>query len=395
MGDDVLQQVAQRLRQALRDNDTLARFGGDEFVAIVEVEQRSALILVTDNLLKHLRAPFTAAGRELFITASIGVSSYPSDGADASELLRNADRAMYSAKSEGRDTHRFYAARSQSTASAKLTFNAELRRALERDELLLHYQPLVDLGSGRIDGLEVLVRWHHPTMGLVPPDEFIPIAEESGLILSIERWVMQSAMTEALSHELKQPLRLAINLSMRHFDDPDLLNELRAITEQVGYDPHLLELELTERGLMRHPQRVLRHLKGFQRLGIHVAVDDFGTGYSCLGLMKRFPLNALKIDRSFVHNCATDRTSQALVSAIIRMGHALDLHVTAEGVETRAQLSYLRKQGCDRAQGSYFSRPIPWAKLVALLDGTTNGKRGLAPSWSTSSELKRNHVNGR
>jgi diguanylate cyclase (GGDEF)-like protein/PAS domain S-box-containing protein len=376
VGDSVLQQVAQRLREALRDDDTLARFGGDEFVAIVEVAHRSALTLVTDNLLKHLRAPFTAAGRELFITASIGVSSYPSDGTDPSELLRNADRAMYSAKAEGRDTHRFYSARSQSSASAKLTFSAELRRALERDELLLHFQPLVDLRSGRIDGLEALVRWHRPGIGLVPPDEFIPIAEESGLILSIERWVMESAMTEALSHELSQPLKLAINLSMRHMDDPELLNELRAITKRVGYDPHLLELELSERSLMRHPQRVLRHLKGFQRLGIHVAVDDFGTGYSCLGLMKRFPLNALKIDRAFVHNCATDRTNQALVAAVIRMGHALGLSVTAEGVETRAQLAYVREQGCDRAQGSYFSRPIPRAKLVALLNKTTNGTRG-------------------
>ena len=378
VGDDVLQQVAQRLRQALRDNDTLARFGGDEFVAIVEVAHRSALTLVTDNLLKHLRTPFTAAGRELFITASIGVSSYPGDGTDASELLRNADRAMYIAKSEGRDTHRFYVARSQSTAAAKLAFSADLRRALERDELLLHFQPLVDLRSGRIDGLEALVRWHHPSMGLIPPDEFIPIAEESGLILEIERWVMESAMTEALSDEIKQPLKLAINLSIRHLDDPELLNELREITERVGYDPHWLELELCERGLMRHPQRVLRHLKGFQRLGIHVAVDDFGTGYSCLGLLKRFPLNTLKIDRSFVHNCATDRTNQALVAAIIRMGHALGLSVTAEGVETQAQLGYLRAQGCDRAQGSYFSRPIPRAKLVGLLNGTTNARRNWA-----------------
>jgi EAL domain-containing protein (putative c-di-GMP-specific phosphodiesterase class I) len=245
---------------------------------------------------------------------------------------------------------------------------------------LLHFQPLVDLRSDQIDGVEALIRWHHPIMGFVPPDEFIPIAEESGLILSIERWVMQSAMSEALSHELNQPLRIAINLSMRHFDDPELLTELSAITERVGYDPHWLELELTERGLMRHPRRVLRHLKGVQQLGIHVAVDDFGTGYSCLGLMKRFPLNALKIDRSFVHNCATDRTNQALVAAIIRMGHALGLRVTAEGVETRAQLAYLRQLGCDRAQGSYFSRPIPWAKLVALVNGTTTEARGAAPS---------------
>jgi EAL domain-containing protein (putative c-di-GMP-specific phosphodiesterase class I) len=202
-------------------------------------------------------------------------------------------------------------------------------------------------------------------------------------------------MTEVLSHEFNQPLKLAINLSIRHLDDPELLNELREITERVGYDPHLLELELTERGLMRHPRRVLRHLKGFQQLGVQVAVDDFGTGYSCLGLMKRFPLNALKIDRSFVHNCATDRTNQALVAAIIRMGHALGLSVTAEGIETRAQLAYLCQLGCDRAQGSYFSRPIPGAKLVALLNGKTNRKRGVEHSWSPSAELKRQHVNAR
>src|SRR5262249_52699775 len=258
----------------------------------------------------------------------------------------------------------------------------------------LHFQPLVDLRSGRIDGLEALVRWHHPSMGLISPDEFIPITEESGLILSIERWVMQSAMTEALSHELNQPLMLAINLSMRHFDDPALLNELREITEHVGYDPHLLELELTERGLMRHPQRVLRHLKEVQRLGIQVAVDDFGTGYSCLGLMKRFPLNALKIDRSFVHNCATDRTNQALVAAIVRMGHALGLSVTAEGVETQAQLTYLREQGCDRAQGTYFSRPVPHTKLVALLNETPTRRRRMGRGSPSSKESRRGQSNG-
>jgi len=268
-----------------------------------------------------------------------------------------------------RDTHRFYAVRSQSKASPKLAFSSALRRAVERHELLLHFQPLVDLRAGRVDGLEALVRWQHPSMGLIAPADFIPIAEESGLILSIERWVLQSAMTEAARHDFGRTLRLAVNLSPRHFDHPDLLTELKSITREVGYDPKLLELELTERGLMHHPKRVLRHLKEFRRLGIQVAVDDFGTGHSCLGLMKQFPLNALKIDRSFVRNCATDPTNQALVAAIIRMGHALGLSVTAEGVETAAQLAYLRQQQCDRAQGSYFSRPIPCAKVLAVLRG--------------------------
>ena len=366
-GDQALRQVADRLRRALRDHDTLARLSGDEFIAVVDVKRRSALVPIAEKLQQQLKAPFVIAGRELFITASIGVSSYPMDGIDPQNLLRNADRAMYQAKAEGRDTSRFYAARIQRAASSRLTFTSGLRRAIDRGELLLHFQPMVDLASGRIDGMEALVRWQHPSMGLVPPADFIPIAEETGLILDIERWVLQSAMTEALAFDAGQPLRLAINLSSRHFDDPALPHELRTITNAVGYDPQFLELELTERGLMHHPRRVLRHLKEFHRLGIHVAVDDFGTGYSCLALMKRFPLHALKIDRSFVNNCATDPTSQALVAAIIHMGHALGLKVTAEGVETSAQLEYLRAQRCDRAQGSLFSRPVPSAQLPGVV----------------------------
>ena len=366
-GDEVLRQLGERLRRTLRSNDVLARLSGDEFVAVVEVKRRAGLLPIAEKLQQQLKTPFLVAGRELFVTASIGVSSYPIDGTEPQKLLRNADRAMYQAKAEGRDTYRFYTARIQGEASAKLTFTSDLRRAVDRNELLLHFQPLVDLRTGRIDGLEALVRWQHPTLGLIPPADFIPIAEETGLILSIEKWVLHAAMSEALICERGEPLKLAINLSSRHFDHPELLDELRDITHNLGYDPRYLELELTERGLMHHPKRVLRHLKEFRRLGIQVAVDDFGTGYSCLGLMKRFPLHALKIDRSFVRNCATDPTNQALVAAIIRMGHALGLSVTAEGVETAAQLAYLRQQRCDRAQGTYFSRPIPGQELMGVL----------------------------
>ena len=366
-GDRVLQQLATRLSQSFRDSDTLARLSGDEFVAVVEVTQPRQLAVVAASVQQRLKIPFTITDGEAFVTASIGVSAYPTDGDDAEELLRNADRAMYRAKAQGRDTVRFYAAPLEAARSSQVAFKNALQRAIERDELLVHFQPLVDLHTGQVDGLEALVRWRHPNRGVIPPSDFIPLAEESELILLIERWVLHTAMTEVTSLRATKPLKLAINISRRHFETPALLTELKRIARQVGYDAGLLELELTESGIMHHPRRVLRHLKECRRLGINVAVDDFGTGYSCLGLMKRFPLNALKIDRSFVHNCGTDPTSRALVTAIIRVGHALGLQVTAEGVEAASELEYLRDQNCDRAQGYYFGRPVQSARLKGLL----------------------------
>jgi diguanylate cyclase (GGDEF)-like protein len=375
-GDQVLRQVAKRLREALRAYDMVGRWSGDEFVAIVEVKRRAGLLPLAERLQHRLKAPFIIANRELFLTASIGISSHPVDGRDPEKLLRNADRAMYQAKAEGRDTYRFYTARHQHKVPSRVALATELRRAADRGELLLHFQPLVDLTTGHIDGLEALVRWQHPTMGFVPPAEFIPIAEESGLILAIERWVLESAMTQARAAFAADRLKLAINLSSKHFDHPEMPHELKTIMQAVGYDPRLLELELTERGLMHHPKRVLRHLKECDRLGIRVAVDDFGTGYSCLALMNSLPLHALKIDRLFVHNCAASATSQALVAAIIRMGHALGLRVTAEGVETIEQLEYLHAQQCDRAQGWLFSAPVPSFELATMVRDYTH-----LPAW--------------
>jgi len=363
VGDAVLQETARRLTNCLRASDTVARLSGDEFVALVETNRRSELTTVADAVQEQFRRAFTADNGDVFITASIGVSSYPTDGLDARTLLRNADRAMYRAKTEGRDSYRFYSSRHYATPSGSLILNSRLRQAIDRQELVLHFQPLVNLRGRGVDGIEALVRWQHPTLGLVPPADFIPMAEESGLILSIERWVLESAMRAAGTLQGERPLKVAVNLSTRHFDHPALLNELRAFSRAVDYDPGLLELELTESGIMHHPKRVLRHLKGFRRLGVRVAIDDFGTGYSCLSLMNRFPLHALKIDRSFVVDCATNPTNQALVAAIIRMGHALGLEVTAEGVETHEQLTYLREQGCDRAQGWLFSPAVTAAEL--------------------------------
>jgi predicted signal transduction protein with EAL and GGDEF domain len=363
-----LQQFATGVSQSLRETDTLARLSGDEFVAVVEVSQLRQLALVAASLQQRLKTPFTTTGGEVFVTASIGISVSPTDGDDAEELLRNADRAMYCAKAQGRDTVRFYAAPLEATRSSQVAFNTALRRAIERGELLVHFQPIMDLNTEEVDGLEALVRWRHPSRGVIPPREFIPLAEESGLILLIERWVLQTAMTEIASHRGARPLKLAINLSRRHFEHATLIRELKRIIRQAGYEASLLELELTESGITHHPKRVLRHLKACRRLGIHVAVDDFGTGYSSLGLMKRFPLNALKIDRSFVHNCGTDPTNRGLVAAIISVGHALGLQVTAEGVESASELEYLRDQHCDRAQGYYFGRPVQSARLKGLLN---------------------------
>lgn len=367
IGDMVLTQLAGRLSKALRSSDTLGRLSGDEFVAIVEASEVRELALVAESLQRSVKMPFATAHGELFVTLSIGVSSFPADGEEVGELLRNADHAMYRAKAQGRDTVCFFAAPTESSRSFPLTFTSALRRAAERGELLVHYQPQVNLHTDMVDGLEALVRWHHPSRGVIPPTDFIHLAEESDLILSIERWVLHTAMTEMASNPFARSLRVAVNLSRRHFDNPALVRRLRALVGEVGYDFRLLELELSESGIMHHPDRVLDHLKACRDLGMTITVDDFGTGYSCLGLMKDFPLTSLKIDQSFVKNCGTDPVNSALVAAVISMGHALGLEVTAEGVENQTELNYLRKQKCDRAQGWYFGKPVPSSELSEIL----------------------------
>ena len=366
-GDSVLTQLATRLSATLRGSDTLGRLSGDEFVAVVEGTVPQELALVAATLQQSVKAPFTTAQGELFATLSIGVSSFPADGEEAGELLRNADHAMYRAKAQGRDGVCFFAAPVESSRSFPLTFTSALRHAAERGELMVHFQPLMNLHTDLVDGLEALVRWQHPSRGIIPPSDFIHLAEESDLILSIERWVLHTAMTEAANYPRARLLRLAVNLSRRHFDSPALVRRLSALMREIGYDARLLELELSESGIMHHPDRVLDHLKACRDLGMTITIDDFGTGYSCLGLMKQFPLTSLKIDQSFVRNCSSDPVNGALVAAIVSMGHALGLEVTAEGVETEAELAYLRRQNCDRAQGWYFGKAVPSSELTAIL----------------------------
>jgi diguanylate cyclase (GGDEF)-like protein len=376
-GDTVLREVARRLKDGLRASDTLARLSGDEFVGLVETKRRAELAVVADTVQRQFRTPFIIQGGEVFITASIGLSSYPADGADGRTLLRNADKAMYRAKEDGRDTHRFYSPRHHTNASRYLALRTGLRGAVERGELVVHYQPLVDLRGGGVDGLEALVRWDHPSLGLIAPADFIPIAEEIGMMLSIDRWVLQSAIQQAMSLQGQRPIRVAVNLSARHFEDPGLLVELQTLARAGTCDPGLLEFELTESGITDHPGRVVQQLMALRELGVRVAIDDFGTGYSCLKVMNRLPLHALKIDRSFVSDCATNPADQTLIAAIITMGHALGLKVTAEGVETNEQLTYLQAQGCDRAQGWLFSPAVNAAELPRVFQALAHFRAGL------------------
>ena len=278
-GDTFLSELAARLSKTLRSSDTLGRLSGDEFVAIVEAGEASELGRVAHALQRSVKAPFTTNHGELFATLSIGVSSFPADGEEVGELLRNADHAMYRAKSQGRDTICFFAAPAEASRQFPLTFTSALRRAAERGELMVHYQPLVNLHTDTVDGLEALVRWQHPSRGVIPPSDFIHLAQESDLILNIERWVLHTAMTETQENPWTRAMRVAVNLSRRHFDNPALVRRLRSLVGEIGYDFHLLELELSESGIMHHPDRVLDHLKACRDLGMTITIDDFGTGY--------------------------------------------------------------------------------------------------------------------
>jgi EAL domain-containing protein (putative c-di-GMP-specific phosphodiesterase class I) len=301
--------------------------------------------------------------------ASIGISIYPRDGRNATALLKNADAAMYMAKSEGRNRYHFYSKELTTRACESLALETNLYRALEREELLLHYQPLVSLQSGNIVGVEALVRWQHPEIGMVSPTKFIPLAEENGLIETIGNWVLHTACKQARAwqNDGLTPFRIAVNISERQLRQPDIVNEVRDILEETGLDPCYLELELTENSVMEHAEQALMTLNALRELGITIAIDDFGTGYSSLSYLKRFPVDRLKIDRSFVHDIPRDANDVAIVRAIVTLGHSLNLSVVAEGVETQAQYELLTAVGCDEIQGFLYSKPKTASELLTML----------------------------
>ena len=370
VGDDLLRQVAQRLSACTRLGDTVARFSGDEFVLIVNDLQGSEDARhIAQKVLLAIGEPFRAGGHEVFVSTSIGISMYPSDSEDEQALLKNADTAMYRAKESGRNNFQFYTREMNARAMYRLNLENSLRHALERGEFRLHYQPKACLHTGRITGVEALLRWERPEHGLVPPAEFVPLLEDTGLIVPVGEWVLSEAcrQVEAWRTGGRDPVSIAINISARQFASRNLGETIKRVLDEHGADPRLIELELTESLLMVNTEEAVRTLKYLKSLGLRLSIDDFGTGYSSLSYLKRFPIDALKIDRSFIDEITTDEDDATITRAVIGMAHNLGLKVVAEGVETEAQLSFLSANGCDEAQGYYFARPQPAAELAQWL----------------------------
>jgi EAL domain-containing protein (putative c-di-GMP-specific phosphodiesterase class I) len=368
----LLRKVAERLGSSAHKGETVARFEGDEFAVLLTQiggTEGEDVIGVIFQINESLKLPFIIDDDEIFITVSIGISLYPDDGADALSLLKNTGAALYRAKEQGGDNYQFYTADLNAKAVKRMTLENSLRRALERSEFEVYYQPVLDIDTRKIVGMEALLRWHHPELGLVQPAEFIPLAEDTGMIVPIGEWVLRTACAQSRSWQEAgfSPLSLAVNLSARQFQQQNLSEVVVRILRETRLNSHELELELTESSIMKNAESAVRTLGELKAMGVKIAIDDFGTGYSSLGYLKRLPLDTLKIDRSFVHDVTTDHDDAALVVAIITLAHNLRLKVVAEGVETEAQLSFLHLLRCDEGQGYLFSKPLPVEAFEELL----------------------------
>lgn len=369
VGDELLVEVARRLDTVVRRIDTLARLGGDEFIFAMPGFHTAAAAEVARRLIDVFTRPFEVAGHELTVTPSLGISIYPHDGQDLETLLKNADTAMYRAKEIGRNTFQFYAAEMNTATLDRLLMESNLRRALAQNEFILQYQPLVNLRTGVIIGVEALIRWLHPELGMIMPDRFIHVAEETGLINPIGDWVLCEACRQAKvwCDERLPSLVMAVNVAPVQFRQPGFVEMVAGALAASGLEASLLELELTERTVMHDADINLGTLSALHRMGVELSLDDFGTGYSSLAYLKRFPVGKLKIDRSFVNDLETDPDDWAIASTIVSMGRSLRMTVLAEGVETGEQLAQLRKMGCDMAQGYYFSRPTSAVGIAEIL----------------------------
>ena len=370
VGDQLLQSVAHRLVGCVRQSDTISRQGGDEFVLLLPtIEHAEDAALSAQKILAAFALPHHIDGHYLHISASIGISIYPGDGQDVETLIKNADTAMYHAKENGRNNYKFFEPSMNARAVQRQSVEASLRRALERQEFVLYYQPKINLHSGAITGVEALIRWQHPTLGLLLPAQFVHIAEDCGLILPIGRWVLREACLQARAWQdlSLPPITVAVNTSALEFCAKDFLEYLRMTLEETHLEPRYLELELTESVLMRDAESTDVMLHALADLGIKLAVDDFGTGYSSLSYLKRFPIDTLKIDQSFVNQITSNQDDATIVSAVIAMGKSLRQSVIAEGVETKEQYAFLVNQQCDEGQGYYFGRPVTAEALAVLL----------------------------
>jgi diguanylate cyclase (GGDEF)-like protein len=371
-GDDMLEVLAERLRGALRQGDTVARQGGDEFTILLPaLRQDGDVANVADKILSVVRQPMALQGQEVVVSASLGISRFPGDGRDPEELLKKADVAMYRAKELGGDGFQLYAASMDTHALERLSLENDLRKALANDEFVLHYQPILDARNGDIAGVEALLRWNHPSRGLMPPGDFLWLAEITGLTDLIDLWVLRTACAQVSfwQTEFSLPLRVAVNLSARPFQHPDLIARVERVLEETGLPASALELEITETLAMQDAEASLAVLSGLKALGVRISIDDFGTGYSSLSYLTNFPINTLKVDGSFVRSLGGTRGSYEIASAVIALAHTLDIGVVAEGVELESQWLILREQGCDEVQGYLFSRPLaPSSCLEFILE---------------------------
>ncbi len=368
-GDQLLQSVGEHLTKVLREVDTVARAGGDEFALLVPgISRVEDAVEVAQRVLGSLREPRWIAGHEFHVTTSIGIAVYPGDGGDAETLLRNADTAMYRAKEQGRDTYQIFAPSMNANIVEQAVLENDLRYALGRDEFVVHYQPQLVIETSQIVGIEALVRWRHQGRGLVYPDDFIPLAEDTGLIVPLGEWVLRTACAQnkAWQEAGLPPVRMAVNLSARQFQ-PSLTDLVARVLRDTGLEPKWLELEITEGIAMRDLDFTVTMLRSLRDMGVTISIDDFGTGYSSLGYLKRFPIDAVKIDRSFVRDTPADADDAAIVTAIIGLAQSLNLRVIAEGVESHEQLSFLKERQCHEMQGYLFGRPVPPEDFEGML----------------------------
>lgn len=369
-GDAMLLEAGQRLTNAVRETDTVSRLGGDEFVVVLEgIDDNRTVTARAQGILRALATPFTYKDRELYTAASIGIALYPKDGADTDSLLKHADSAMYQAKEAGRNNVQFYTPELNAEHVRRLEIADGLRHAIENQELELHYQPKIRTGCGQLVGVEALLRWTRADGSRIGPDEFIPIAEDCGMILPIGEWVLHQACQQIVGwRERGYPdMRVSVNLSARQFKNQDIIQVVQRVLEKTGCTPQALELEITESVLMERPDKVTNILRALNDMGIRLSIDDFGTGYSSLSYLRNFPIHELKIDRSFIEDIVHDESHAAIVKAIISLAHSMKLKVLAEGVETQEQLDYLRAEKCDHLQGYFFSRPVPAAQIDDML----------------------------
>lgn len=369
-GDLLLKEVSRRLSTCIREGDTIARLGGDEFIFILDhVANSDDTHLVAQKILDVLTSPFQLKEQEIFVSGSIGIAVYPEDGQDYESLLKNADTAMYRAKDQGKNNYQLYSPLLNARVSDRLSLENKLRRALERDEFVLHYQPIIELATGSIVSLEALIRWIQPDKGIVSPQEFILIAEETGLINPIGNWVLRTACAQIQTWQAAglPKVSVAVNISSRQFQQSTLVNTISNIVRTSGILPECLELEITESAIMKNPDNTAATLRELHRLGIKTSVDDFGTGYSSLAYLKHFQISCLKIDRTFIRDIVTDSDDQAIVTAITALAHSLNLKVVAEGVETKEQLQIFQSLHCDKVQGFYYCKPLPQEEITQLL----------------------------